>query len=98
MTTRHRSIRRARGKAVETTILNLYPPKEDPPNEPSTKKALIVEIARKLEQPRFTAVEIEQIRRQLIAKLGAPGKTSSDYIVSVLKEAGQRVVLSRSAR
>ena len=38
---------------------------------------------------------IEQIRRQLISQLGAAnGKTSADYIVSVLKEAGIRVVWS----
>lgn len=59
-----------------------------------TKKALIVEVARGLGKPRFTPAEIEQIRRQLIAQLGAPGKTSPDYIVSVLEEAGLRVVWS----
>jgi len=58
-----------------------------------TKKALILEIAQGLAKPRFTPAEIEQIRRQLIAHLGAQGKTSSDYIVSVLEEAGLRVVL-----
>jgi len=59
-----------------------------------TKKALILEVARGLEKPRFTPFEVEQIRRQLIAQLGASGKTSSDYIVSVLEEAGLRVVWS----
>ena len=59
-----------------------------------TKKALILEVARGLAKPRFTPAEIEQIRRQLIAHLGAQGKTSVDYIVSVLEEAGMRVVLS----
>jgi hypothetical protein len=59
-----------------------------------TKKALILEVARGLEKPRFTPFEVEQIRRQLIAQLGASGKTSSDYIVSVLEEAGMRVVRS----
>ena len=54
-----------------------------------TKKELILEAARALEKPRFTPAEIEQIRRQLISQLGAAsGKTSADYIVSVLKEAG----------
>ena len=62
--------------------------------ESSTKKALILEAAHALEKPRFTPAEIEQIRRQLIAQLGAPGKTSSDYIVSVLEEAGLRVAWS----
>jgi hypothetical protein len=59
-----------------------------------SKKALILELARNLGKPRFTPAEIEQIRRQLIAQMGAPGKTSSDYIVSVLEEAGLRVVWS----
>jgi hypothetical protein len=62
--------------------------------ESPTKKALILEAARALERPSFTPAEIEQIRRQLIAQLGAPGKTSSDYIVSVLEEAGLRVAWS----
>ncbi len=61
----------------------------------STKKELILEAAREMEKPRFTPAEIEQIRRQLISHLGATGgKTSADYIVSVLEEAGLRVVWS----
>jgi hypothetical protein len=59
-----------------------------------TKKALILEVAEELGKPRFTPAEIEQIRRKLIAQLGAPGKTSADYIVSVLEEAGMKVVWS----
>jgi hypothetical protein len=59
-----------------------------------TKKALILEVAQGLAKPRFTPAEIEQIRRKLIAHLGEKGKTSADYIVSVLEEAGMRVVLS----
>jgi hypothetical protein len=59
-----------------------------------TKKALILEAARGLAKPRFTPAEIEQIRRQLIAHHGAQGKTSPDYIVSVLQEAGLRVIWS----
>jgi hypothetical protein len=61
----------------------------------STKKELILDAARGLGKPRFTPAEIEQIRRQLISHLGAAGgKTSADYIVSVLEEAGMRVVWS----
>ena len=61
----------------------------------SSKKELIIEAARVMEKPRFTPAEIEQIRRQLISHLGvASGKTSADYIVSVLEEAGMRVVWS----
>jgi hypothetical protein len=59
-----------------------------------TKKALILEVAKTFATPRYTPAEIEQIRRKLIAKLGAQGKTSPDYIVSVLEEAGLRVVWS----
>ncbi len=63
--------------------------------ESSTKKDLILEAAQGLGKPRFTPAEIEQIRRQLISHLGASaGKTSADYVVSVLEEAGMRVVWS----
>jgi hypothetical protein len=67
---------------------------DTPPAGSSTKKALILAAARDLGKPRFTPAEIEQIRRRLIAQLGAPGKTAPDYIVSVLQEAGIRVVWS----
>lgn len=68
--------------------------KKDGGGESPTKKALILEAAQALAKPRFTPAEIEQIRRQLIAQLGEHGKTSADYIVSVLEEAGMRVVWS----
>src|SRR5258706_6225226 len=45
-----------------------------------TKKEMILEIARDLSVPRFTPAEVEQIRRQMIARLGTAGKTSPDYI------------------
>jgi hypothetical protein len=67
---------------------------EPAPGESSTKKSLILEAAKGMDKPRFTPAEIEQIRRQLIAQLGPQGKTSTDYIVSVLEEAGMRVVWS----
>jgi hypothetical protein len=70
------------------------PDKKNSGAESPTKKALILEAAQALASPRFTPAEIEQIRRQLIAQLGEHGKTSSDYIVSVLEEAGMRVVWS----
>ena len=62
--------------------------------ESPTKKALILQAARAMGKPRFTPAEIEQIRRQLIANVGAPGKTSPDYIMSVLEGAGMRVTRS----
>ena len=66
------------------------------PDHP-TKKALILEIARELSVPRFTPAEVEQIRRQLVARLGASGKTSPDYIAGVLETAGLRIVWSTKA-
>ncbi len=62
-----------------------------------TKKKLILEIARELGVPRFTPAEVEQIRRQLVARLGASGKTSADYIADVLETAGMRIVWSTKA-
>jgi hypothetical protein len=62
-----------------------------------TKKKLILEIARELGVPRFTPAEVEQIRRQLAARLGAAGKTSGDYIADVLDTAGMRSVWSTKA-
>jgi hypothetical protein len=62
-----------------------------------TKKAVILEIAREMAAPRYTPAEVEQIRRQLIARLGGTGKTSLDYIAGVLEEAGLRVVWSTRA-
>ncbi len=47
--------------------------------------------------PRFTPAEAEQIRRQLVARLGAAGKTSPDYIAEVLETAGMRIVWSTKA-
>jgi hypothetical protein len=70
------------------------PSSPNPSSGSPSKKALILEIAQGLAKPRFTPAEIEQIRRKLIAQIGEKGKTSADYIVSVLEEAGMRVVLS----
>ena len=65
--------------------------------ERPTKKEMILTIARELSVPRFTPAEVEQIRRQLIARLGASGKTSSDYVAGVLETAGMRIVWSTKA-
>ncbi len=67
------------------------------PARPPTKKQAILEIAHALEATRFTPAEVEQIRRQLVAQMGASGQTSSDYIVGVLQEARLRVVWSTRA-
>jgi hypothetical protein len=50
--------------------------------------------ARELKTATYTPAEIEQIRRRLIADKGEHGKTSAEYIATVLTEAGMRVVLS----
>lgn len=59
-----------------------------------TKKSEILELARGLGAAKYTPAEIEQIRRQLLARHGGAGKTSAEYIASVLQEAGLRVVRS----
>jgi hypothetical protein len=66
-------------------------------SHPPSKKELVLELARALGKPRFSPAELEQIRRQMIARLGDRGKTSADYIVSVLEEAGLRVARSTSS-
>jgi hypothetical protein len=55
---------------------------------------MILEAAEHLHVQKFTPAEVEQIRRRLIAQLGAEGKTSADYVMSVLEESGMRVVWS----
>jgi hypothetical protein len=58
----------------------------------ASKKQIILEAAKELGVERFTPAEIEQIRRQLIVRMGAAaGKTGGDYIAEVLKAAGLRV-------
>jgi hypothetical protein len=64
---------------------------------PTTKKEAILEIARGLAKKSFTAAEIEQIRRQFIARAGAESQISADYVISILEEAGLRVVRSKQA-
>lgn len=59
-----------------------------------TKKHAILEVARELGVDKFTPAEIEQIRRQLVVRLGAPGKTAPEYIVGVLQSSGLRVAWS----
>lgn len=64
---------------------------------PETKKEAILEIAEGLGIEKITPAELEQIRRQLIAKFGPSAKTSADYIAQVLSAAGLRVVLAAEA-
>ena len=67
------------------------------PADLPTKKETILKIARELSVPRITPAEVEQIRRQMVARLGAAGKTSPDYIAGVLEDAGMRIVWSTKA-
>jgi hypothetical protein len=53
-----------------------------------SKKRKILELAREMELPQFTPAEVEQIRRQLIAKFGAAAKCTPEYIADVLDDAG----------
>jgi hypothetical protein len=62
-----------------------------------SKKQLILEVARELSAERLTPAEIEQIRRQLVVRMGAAGKTAPEYIVEVLQAAGMRVAWSTAA-
>jgi len=59
-----------------------------------TKKTLILETARQINAQNWTPAEIDQLRRRLLAEHGEAGKTGSDYIADVLKDAGHRVLLS----
>jgi len=63
----------------------------------NSKKSMILEIAAHMRNERYTAAEVEQIRRQMIARHGVVAKASPDYIAEVLAEAGLRVVLSHEA-
>lgn len=58
------------------------------------KKALILETAREINAQKWTPAEIEQLRLRLLAEHGEAGKTGTDYIADVLKDAGHKVLLS----
>lgn len=59
-----------------------------------TKKSLILETAREINVQKWTPAEIDQLRRRLLAEHGEAGKTGSDYIADVLKDAGHKVLLT----
>ena len=58
------------------------------------KKAMILETAREINAQKWTPAEIEQLRLRLLAEHGEGGKTDTDYIADVLKDAGHKVLLS----
>jgi hypothetical protein len=60
-----------------------------------TKKAMILEAAEEIRTPKWTPAEIDQLRRKLLAEHHEAGKVSSEYIASVLNEAGMKVALSQ---
>jgi hypothetical protein len=60
-----------------------------------TKKTLILQTATEIGAQKYTPAEIEQLRRRLIAEHGEEGKTGSEYIAEVLKNAGIRVDLNQ---
>ena len=60
-----------------------------------TKKAMILRAAAAIGAEKWTAAEIDQLRRKLLADHGSEGKTGSDYIADVLQSAGWKVVLSQ---
>ncbi|HET9994700.1 MAG TPA: hypothetical protein VFQ18_04790 [Candidatus Acidoferrum sp.] len=59
-----------------------------------TKKSLILETAREINVQKWTPAEIDQLRRRLLAEHGEAGKTGSEYIADVLKDAGHKVLLT----
>jgi hypothetical protein len=63
-------------------------------NDLKTKKALILETAREINVQKWTPAEIDQLRRRLMAEHGEAGKTASEYIADVLKDAGHKVLLT----
>lgn len=59
-----------------------------------TKKDMILQAAREIGAQRFTPAEIDQLRRRLLAEYGDEGRTASDYVANVLKDAGLKVALT----
>ena len=59
-----------------------------------TKKAMILDAARELGIQKWTAAEIDQLHRKLIADHGEAGKCGNDYIADVLKTMGWKVQLT----
>jgi hypothetical protein len=59
-----------------------------------TKKILILETAREIGVQSWTPAEIDQLRRRLIAEHGEAGKTGTEYIADVLKDAGLKLALT----
>lgn len=63
-------------------------------SEEATRKAILA-AAREVGAGIFTSAEIEQVRRQMLARLGEEGKASHELIAAVLAQAGIPVRRSR---
>jgi hypothetical protein len=62
-----------------------------------SKKKHILEVADALDVELYTPAEVEQIKRQMVARFGAHSKCTPEYIVEVLEDAGLRVNWSTQA-
>lgn len=62
-----------------------------------TKKAAILLLAKEMGLEKATPAEVEQIRRQMAARMGAEGAAGAEYIASVLRDAGVKVLWSTHA-
>lgn len=58
------------------------------------KKEMILEAADEIGVQNWSVAEIDQLRRKLLADHGEAGKTSNEYIVDVLKDAGWKIQLT----
>ncbi len=63
-------------------------------SDAKSKRELILDTARHMGIQRWSAAEIDQLRRKLMAEHGEAGKTGNDYIVDVLKSAGWKMQLA----
>jgi hypothetical protein len=73
---------------------DLVDEKNEDAKKDRTKKNLILAAAREINTPSWTPAEIDQLRRRLLARHGEAGKTSSEYITDVLKDAGFKLLLT----
>ena len=58
------------------------------------KKEMILDAAHEIGAQKWSAAEIDQLRRRLIAEHGETAKTSNEYIGEVLKDAGFKIQLT----
>jgi hypothetical protein len=61
---------------------------------PKTKKEMIADTARQMAIQKWSAAEVDQLRRKLQAEHGEAGKTGNEYIIDVLKSMGWKMQLT----